>query len=445
MERDTHHYGTGAQHMKGTKRATHQRLWWMELARGIMAIALGLLLLMARPFAPRLLIYSLGAYLLIDGLLELYSIRNRKIASQHRVSALDAAGGAASLLTGMLCLLFPNVTLVVLSSILGLRMIVDGLSQMRVAKRARGDSPAFLWISNSLSVLLGLVLLLFPSLVMTFLVLFLGSYLLVAGTYLLLRGLSLHFTARRLPTSHLQSSDAPPGLSDDLPPSTRRAIVFVRRPGANGLGHIGWGFEWRNGWFYVGSVENTGSKPFAKPEDMGFWCMQTLEPIATMQHREYPYDEYKLFFVAQPHPKGAWKTLIWESQEPYSFVHHNCCDVAYEVLRAYGCTEVLDPATEYIPNDWYDALAGPSYTIEEHPALPVSRYTPSRREIARREVAVVIPSRMKGSSPPWCMQGWRPWEELTLVWEMMLGHIRTLCISGIKLIAQHRRSRTPHP
>jgi hypothetical protein len=186
-----------------------------------------------------------------------------------------------------------------------------------------------------------------------------------------------------------------------------------------------------NGWFNVGSVENIKMKPFANPEEMGFWSRHTLDPVATVQNQEYPYDEYKLFFVQPPHPKDAWKTVIWESQQPYSVVHHNCCDVAYDILRAYGCTEVLDPAKEFVPNDWYDALPGTSYTIAEYPAIAVSLRKQSPREIATHEIALAIPSRMKGSPPPWRLQRWRPWEELTLVGEMMIGHIRALFTSAI--------------
>jgi hypothetical protein len=57
-------------------------------------------------------------------------------------------------------------------------------------------------------------------------------------------------------------------IPDDLPPTTRRAIVFIRRMGATGLGHIAWAFEWYNGWFNAGSVENATNKPYAMPEEM---------------------------------------------------------------------------------------------------------------------------------------------------------------------------------
>lgn len=425
-----------------TTRAGHERLWWMELARGIITCAVGLLFLTAKSFAPRLFMYSLGAYLVIDGVLELADMRRRKSFSQH--GYLEYAGGVVSLFAGLLSLIFPTVTLYFLASIIALSLIFRSVSQMRTARKVRGPYVIFLWTSSGLFVLLSLFVLLLPQLAITVLVVFLGSYMLVAGLSLLLRGLSLRFRFNGLLTSTSQPPQAPPGLSNDLSPSTRRAIVFVRRTAAEGLGHIAWGFEWLNGRFNVGSVENTGGKPFAGPEEMDFWSVHTLNPVATIQERKYPYDEYKLFLVTQPHPKDAWKTVVWESRQPYSFVHHNCCDVTYEILRTYGCTELLDPAKEYIPNDWYDALPGASYAIARSPIIPLCLHKQSRREISLREVALVIPSRLKGSPPSWHIVRWRAWEEITLVWEMMIGHIISLWTSGIKRMRQHQRSSTPH-
>ena len=48
MEKDTISDGTSARKREDIIRAPHQRLWWMELARGIITCALGLLFLAAR-------------------------------------------------------------------------------------------------------------------------------------------------------------------------------------------------------------------------------------------------------------------------------------------------------------------------------------------------------------------------------------------------------------
>jgi hypothetical protein len=169
---------------------------------------------------------------------------------------------------------------------------------------------------------------------------------------------------------------------DDIPPTTRRAVVFVRRLGANGLGHIGWAFEWNNGWFNTGSVENKTNNPFAKPEEMGFWTAHTLDPIATMRRQNSTYDEFKLFHISQPLPKEAWRTAIWESWQPYYALRHNCNDVVYDILRAFGASELVEPAEQHVPNDWFDALLGPSYKIAEHPIIPLRLHKMSQRELA---------------------------------------------------------------
>jgi hypothetical protein len=46
---------------------------------------------------------------------------------------------------------------------------------------------------------------------------------------------------------------------------------------------------------------------------------------------------------------------------------------------------------------------------------------------------------------PWRRHRWRAWEELTLVWEMMIEHVQTLLTLVIKRIAQHSRAGAPHP
>jgi uncharacterized membrane protein HdeD (DUF308 family) len=417
-------------------RVMHQRIWWMELTRGILTFTFGLLFLTSRSFAPRLFIYSLGMYLVIDGVLEIYGVHNRQSISQ--VKMREYFSGAMSLFAGLLSLIFPTFTLFLLAAIIAIRLIYHGLLHMRTARNTRYPYTILSWIYNGLLALLGLFLLLFPLHAITILVVFLGSYMLVAGLMLQLRGIFLRLTSSDLPSLPSHLLQVPPELSDGFPPTTRRAVVFVRRRAAYGLGHIAWGFEWMNGWFNVGSVENILRKPFTNPGQMDFWSVHTLNPSATIQNREFPYDEYKLFFVAQPHPKEAWKTVVWESQQPYAFVHHNCCDATYEILHAYGCTELLDPAKEYIPNDWYDALPGTSYLINEGAALPVYPHLQSRREIVTREIALAIPARLRGA-PPVLARRWRAWEELTLVWEMMIGHILTLCTLGIKIISQHLR------
>lgn len=287
---------------------------------------------------------------------------------------------------------------------------------------------------GGLLVLLGLVLLLLPFLTIVFLIVLVGLYAICDGLYLFAKGLRLRFAPSPFSTPASQASEDLLDLPDELPATTRRAVVFVRRSGANGLGHIGWAFEWHNGWFHAGSVENPAGKISAKPADMGFWAAHTLEPVALMRKQSHPYDAYKLFSVVLPRPKEAWRVVIWESREPYHVIRHNCDDVAYEILRTYGATSLLDPAQESIPNDWYDALPGRSYTIADYPSIPVHLHQMSQRELATREILLTIPPQITGTAPPWRVEGWRAWAELTVEWEKMLRDVRVLLFSVVKRV-----------
>lgn len=117
---------------------------------------------------------------------------------------------------------------------------------------------------------------------------------------------------------------------------------------------------------------------------------------------------------------------IEERQEAYSFVHHNCCDVACEILHVYGCEELPASAAEYVPNDRYDALPGQSLLIEERPFI--SQHTHSLHHLVREIAPGVSPS----------------WEELLLLWEMMPGHVRVRCLLSIKFMVEQWRRVTYH-
>jgi len=407
---------------------TQTRLWWMEVTRGVIAITFGLLFIF---IDVRFFIYILGIYLIFDGTLDVYKVATGKRASKRKV--LSPLGSASSIVLGLISLVYHVLTIFLLLIIIAVRIIISSVRAMIEAWRSRSPYAGVIWLYGGLLGLSGLILCLFPVQTLFFTRIFLRNFIIVYalcdGCYLLVRGLLLRFAPAVYTRSTSQAPESLLEVPDDLPPTTRRAMVFIRRMGATGLGHIAWAFEWYNGWFNAGSVENATNKPYARPEEMGFWAMHTLDPIATMQKRSSTYNEYKLFYVSQPRPKEAWRTVVWESRQPYVVLRHNCNDVAYDVLRAYGTTELLDPAQEHVPNDWYDALPGRSYTIAEHPVIPVQLHKMSQRELATREILLTIPPRIKGSPPPWRVRGWRAWEELTLGWDKMLKDVRTLFIS----------------
>ena len=418
---------------------TQTRLWWMEVIRGVLTITFGLLFMF---IDVRFFIYILGIYLIIDGSIDMYKVATGKRDSKRKV--LSSLGSISSIVLGVMSLVFHVFTIFFLLLIIAVRIIISIVRAIIEARRSRSPYAGVIWLYGGLLVLLGLVLFLSPVHRFFFTRIVLRNLIIVYafcdGFYLLARGLLLRFAPAVYTRLTFQAPESWLEVLDDLPPTTRRAIVFVRRKGATGLGHIAWAFEWYNGWFNAGSVENATNKPYARPEEMGFWAIHTLDPIATMQKRSSTYDEYKLFYVSQPRPKEAWKTVVWESRQPYFALRHNCNDVAYDILRAYGTTGLLDPAQEHVPNDWYDALPGRSYTIAEHPVIPLHLLKMSQRELAIREIELTIPTHVKGTPPPWRMRGWRAWEELTLAWDKMLKDVWKLFISMGKRVTKRQLS-----
>ncbi len=407
---------------------TQTRLWWMEVLRGIVTISFGLLFIFVDV---RFFIYVLGIYLIIDGSLDMYKVASGKRASKNKV--LSYLGSTLSILLGLICFVFHILAILFILFIIVVRIVISGVRVIIEARQSKSPYAGLIWLFGGLLGLYILALIIFPSEILGFKVLvlfiFISVYAICDGLYLVGRGLLLRFAPAGFTRSTSQVLQDQPGVLDNLPSTTRRAVVFVRRLGANGLGHIGWAFEWNNGWFNTGSVENKKNKPFVIPEEMGFWAAHSLDPIATMRGQSSTYDEYKLFYIEQPRPKEAWRTAVWESRQPYYALRHNCNDVAYDILRAYGTEELLDPAEEHVPNDWYDALPGPGYKIAEHPVIPLRLHKISQRELATSEILLPIPSHIQGTPPPWRQRGWRAMHELTLTWDKMLKDMRTLFIS----------------
>ena len=277
-------------------------------------------------------------------------------------------------------------------------------------------------------------------------VLFMSSYALVDGLYLLLRGLLLRLKPAVFIASEGKAGSSPDLLAD-FPPTTRRAIIFVRYAGARGFGHVGWAFEWNNGWFNVGALENEEGTPITRPQEMGFWCAHTLAPIEDVQRRGMGYDAYRVLYVRRPRPKQAWRTVIWESRQPYAVLRHNCSDVVYDILRSYGTSGLLDPVEEPAPNDWYDALPGRSYLIADHPTIPLHVHQMSKRTLSTRETLLTIPARVQGTPPPWRVQGWRVWEEFDGMRDKMFRDLRTLFVETKARVTgqrDHSRQGQPH-
>jgi uncharacterized membrane protein HdeD (DUF308 family) len=400
------------------------RLWWTEVTRGAITLVFGLLYLVLHTLF-YILMYTLGIYLLCDGVLDLYhAFAGKGVPSRHAYVYLS---GVASIGLGLLSLFLPLATLFLLVILIAVRLIMRGVQVIGEVLRSQKQGRRSRWCYALLLIGGGGLLLVPPltELMTGLLVFFVGIYAFCDGLYLLGRGLRLCLAptsfSSMLKRASIQQLDIPP----TLPATTRRAIIFVRRSGAAGLGHIGWAFEWKNGWFNVGSIENYHSYAFAPAERADFWTAHTTDPLASVRHcSQESYDEYKLFHVVHPRPKAAWRVVVWISHLPYRVIRRNCVDAAYDILRTYGLKNLPDPATAYAPNDWYDSLPGPSYALAINPTIPVHIHRQSKRPLTTTEICLTIPPARTGTMPLWRRTYLRGLTELHLAWMKIVSDVQ---------------------
>ncbi|MFN2463864.1 MAG: hypothetical protein ABR573_08195 [Candidatus Dormibacteria bacterium] len=137
--------------------------------------------------------------------------------------------------------------------------------------------------------------------------------------------------------------------------SDGRARVYNRRTGANGAGHVGWGFLVEDGLWEVGAVENGGT--ITPPGRSGYWALVMEDPNPRMFTLKY--DTFKEFEVASPSIALARVEESEVSRRFFNLVLHNCMQDTYNVLTAYGANlPLINKRWDFKPNDWYDLLQG---------------------------------------------------------------------------------------
>jgi uncharacterized membrane protein HdeD (DUF308 family) len=392
--------------------------WIFDFVRGVISLLFGLALWFYFEQALTVGVLALGVYLLADGIFD--------IAAWYQARQVGERGWSR-LLLGLLSVFFAlavfalNVFAFVFIVIyVGIRMVVHGaidlyhfVAQFTSAPDPEHPTKRFLWLTGLGLIFFGLFTVLVSLLVPFVFTIYIGLYLLFDGvTYLftaavkagLLPDRSAPATPGQGETVHGDATADGPGL---------RAMVFVRHSGAMGMGHVGWAFEWPNGWFNCGSVENRSRSSYRPPGKADFWTANTQDPVATMVELGPGYDEYKVFRVPNPHPKGAWATVAWISRQPYFVQRRNCADATYDVLRAFGVDTIFDTSQKSMPNEWYAALPGPSYPIPEYPHIPLAPAHVAQLERAPvKQIVLEVPTAMPAVAPAWRARGGRGFYEL---------------------------------
>jgi uncharacterized membrane protein HdeD (DUF308 family) len=139
------------------------RWWWTFILRGLLAIAFGILAFVAPVWGLAILVALFGVWALIDGVATLWTgIRTRGVDRNWWLEILE---GAVSILAGLIALLLPGLAANVLVLLIAVWAIVTGVFEIWSAIRLRDQIPGEFWLglAGLASILFGVILLVFPA------------------------------------------------------------------------------------------------------------------------------------------------------------------------------------------------------------------------------------------------------------------------------------------
>lgn len=155
------------------------RTWWLPLVRGIVAILFGILALIWPAITLLVLVTFFGAWVLVDGIFSIFSAFRR--GARSRVWAVVV--GVIGILAGFAALTWPGITSLALLYVVafwailtGLAEIVDGIQLRKVI-----ENEWTLILGGALSVVFGVLLLIWPAAGLLSIVWLLGIFAVLYG------------------------------------------------------------------------------------------------------------------------------------------------------------------------------------------------------------------------------------------------------------------------
>ena len=164
--------------------------WWVLLLRGIFAVLFGLLAFVWPGLTLAVLVLLFGAYALADGIVAI------AVGAQSRWWMLLLTG-ALGVMAGMLSFFYPGITALALLYIIAFWAILRGFSEIVAAVQLRKviTNEWMLILGGAASVIFGVLLILFPGAGALSVIWLIGAYALFFG--ILMIGLALRL--RSLP------------------------------------------------------------------------------------------------------------------------------------------------------------------------------------------------------------------------------------------------------
>ena len=165
--------------------------WWALALRGIIAILFGLAAFLRPGIALEALILLFGAYALVDGVFSIVGVFGGTRGGTPRW--LLFLEGVVSILAGLIALIFPGLTAIALLYLVAAWAIVTGIAEIATAIRLRQEIRGewALILGGIISVLFGLILAVLPAVGILSLIWLVGAYAVAFGVLLLITALQV--------------------------------------------------------------------------------------------------------------------------------------------------------------------------------------------------------------------------------------------------------------
>jgi uncharacterized membrane protein HdeD (DUF308 family) len=161
------------------------RNWWAVALRGIVAIIFGVLCFLFPSITGLSIVLVIGAYLLVDGIGAVITALNQRTGNPDWwITLLE---GIVGIIAGILALLRPGMTAVVLLYLIGAWALVTGIFEIAAAIRLRKEieNEWALGLTGVLSIIFGILTFLFPDASAITLLWLIGGYSIAFGIILL--------------------------------------------------------------------------------------------------------------------------------------------------------------------------------------------------------------------------------------------------------------------
>jgi uncharacterized membrane protein HdeD (DUF308 family) len=175
----------------------YSRHWWVLALRGALAVLFGILAIIWPGATIVVLVLLFGAYAFINGLFLLIGSLSGRISRDHKW--LTMVEGMAGILIGIITFFYPGLTAASLLFLIAIWALVTGIMEIitAISMRHQIEHEWLQGISGVLSLIIGVVFLAFPIAALATIAFLIGIYALVIGVVMLV----LAFRLRRLADS----------------------------------------------------------------------------------------------------------------------------------------------------------------------------------------------------------------------------------------------------